>query len=123
MTAELLNQYSGLCDEVEDFMRNENTDLRCNGSDGSGWVEKKKTIIEHIDTLLQQLRQESFHDPLHLGPVRELRDQLMKKLLKLLLLSRENEQLLLKNSMPRRINQAFPTASSRAVRGAYQTAE
>ncbi|MEI6036190.1 MAG: hypothetical protein WCS65_18140 [Verrucomicrobiae bacterium] len=122
MTAELLDQYSSLCDEVDGFMRDENTDLRCHGSDGSGWVDRKKSIIGHIDTLLQQMRQESFSEPLHPGPIRELRDQVMKKLLKLLLLSRENEHLLLKNSLPGRFAPAYPPAHSNAIRGAYQNA-
>ena len=123
MTTELLDQYSGLCDQVDGFMRDENTDLRCNGSDGSGWVERKKSIIGHIDTLLQQMRNENLGESLNPEPIRQLRDQVMKKLLKLLLLSRENEHLLLKNSMPGRLVPAFPTVHSGAIRSAYQTAE
>ena len=123
MTATLLENYSCLCDEVEGFMHDENADLRCHGSDGSGWVDRKKSIIGHIDTLLQQMRQEAFSDVLHPGPVRELRDQVMKKLLKLLLLSRENEHLLLKNSVPGRFAPVYPPVHSGAIRSAYQTAE
>lgn len=123
MTAELLENYTCLCDEVEGFMRDENTDLRCQGSDGSGWVDRKKLIIGHIDSLLHQMRKEAFSDVLHPGPVRELRDQVMKKLLKLLLLSRENEHLLLKNSLPQRFNPVRLPAHLSAIRGAYQNAE
>jgi hypothetical protein len=123
MTAELLDQYSGLCDELEGFMSDENTDLRCHGSDGTSWVDRKKAIIGHIDLLLQKMRQEAFSDTLHPGPIRELRDQVMKKLLKLLLLSRENEHLLLKNSLPRRLSPPYPPAHFNAIRNAYQTAE
>ena len=123
MTTELLDQYSCLCDQVDGFMRDENTDLRCNGSDGSGWVERKKSIIGHIDILLQQMRNETLGDSLHPGPIRELRDQVMKKLLKLLLLSRENEHLLLKNSLPGRFAPVYPPVHSGAIRSAYQTAE
>lgn len=123
MSTELLDQYSSLCDQVDGFMREENADLRCNGSDGSAWVERKKTIIGHIDVLLQQMRSENLSESLHPGPVREMRDQVMKKLLKLLLLSRENEHLLLKNTMPGRLAPAFPAVPVGAVRSAYQGAE
>ena len=104
-------------------MRDENTDLRCNGSDGSGWVDRKKSIIGHIDILLQQMKHENLSESMNPGPIRELRDQVMKKLPKLLLLSRENEHLLLKNSMPGRLVPSFPTVHSGAIRSAYQTAE
>lgn len=121
MNLELLNHYSNLCDEVESFMQEENTDLRCNGSDGSSWVERKKHIIEQISSLLVELRQHSFSDVLHPGPIAELRNLVMKKLLKLLLLSRENEQLLLKNSISPVSNMAR-SISTASVRNAYQTA-
>lgn len=121
MNLELLNHYSNLCDEVENFMQEENTDLRCNGSDGSSWVDKKKHIIGQISSLLVELRQHSFTDVLHPGPVAELRNLVMKKLLKLLLLSRENEQLLLKNTISpaSSFSRAVPVLS---VRNAYQPA-
>jgi hypothetical protein len=123
MTATLLENYSCLCDEVEGFMRDENTDLRCFGTDGSEWVERKKSIIGHVDSLLQQMRDEAFRDVLQPGPVRELRDQVMKKLLKLLLLSRENEHLLLKNSLPHRFLPASLPARPASIREAYQSFE
>ena len=123
MTTELLDQYSSLCDHVDGFMRDENTDLRCNGSDGSGWVDRKKSIIGHIDILLRQMKNENLSGSLNSGPIRELRDQVMKKLLKLLLLSRENEHLLLKNSMPGRLVPSFPPVHSGAIRSAYQNVE
>lgn len=123
MTASLLEQYSDLCDEVEGFMRDENTDLRCQGTDGAEWVDRKKVIIEHLDVLLQQIRAEAFSDVLNPSPLKELRDQVMKKLLKLLLLSRENEHLLLKNSLPNRFSPAPMHPQSSLVRGAYQHTE
>jgi hypothetical protein len=121
MNAKLLENYSCLCDEVEGFMRDENTDLRCNGTDGSEWVGRKKSIIGHIESLLQQMRDEAFHDVLHPGPIREMRDQVMKKLLKLLLLSRENEHLLLKNSLPHRFTPVTLPARPGSIREAYQS--
>jgi len=119
MTSELLDDYTSLCDELEGFMRDENTDLRCHESDGSVWVDRKKQIIEDLNILLQRMKTEMFPDVQHPGPMRELRDQVMKKLLKLLLLSRENEHLLLKNSVPRRFT-PLP-AHATAIREAYQS--
>jgi hypothetical protein len=123
MTTELLENFSRLCDEVEEFMRDENTDLRCSGTDGSGWVERKKLIIARVDALLQQMRAVASQDVLNPGPIREMRDHVMKRLLKLLLLSRENEQLLLKNSLPHLSMPASRPVTPGSIRQVYQNAK
>ena len=120
MTTELLDQHSSIRDQMDGFMREENTDLCCDESNGSGWVERKKSIVGHIDILLQQMQNETSVDSMHPGPIRELRDQVMQKLLNLLLLSRENEHLLHKNSMPQRLVPVYPTTRSTATRSVYQ---
>lgn len=121
MNTQILEHYSNLCDEIENFMHAENTDLRCNGSDGTEWVERKKNIIEQISSLLGEIRKDSLTDVLHPGPIAELRNLVMKKLLKLLLLSRENEQLLLKNTMSTCLTPSRAISAS-TVRSAYLAA-
>lgn len=121
MNAQILEEYSKFCDELEELMQEENASLRQTADDGSQWVERKKVMISRVDELLSKLRSESFKNTLHPAPVTALRDLVMKKLMKLLMLSRENEQLLLKNSVPRS-PKATPKVPIRAIQTAYSNA-
>lgn len=120
MTTEILQEYSRLCDEVETFMQQENAELRTGHSDGSDWVDNKRGMMAKFDHLLGLLRRENMADADNPGPIQTLRDHVMKKLLKLLLLSRESEQLLLKNTLPQRPMASRVAVSARALRSAYQ---
>ena len=120
MTSEILQEYSRLCDEVESFMQQENAELRMGQSDGSDWVDNKKGLMTKFDHLLGLLRKENMAAAETPGPIQTLRDHVMKKLLKLLLLSRESEQLLLKNTLPQRPVANRVAVSARALRSAYQ---
>jgi len=98
-TLAALEQYSALCDELDQYMNEENSRLRESGNDQSLLVDRKREILEKLDHALVFLRQA--------GPVKtadhtasaEVRKRVLAKVLKLLLLSRESEQLLLKNTV------------------------
>lgn len=100
-TLAALERYDSLCDELHSYMHEENEHLRASGSDESLLVERKQEIIGKLEGALEALREA--------GPVRsaehaasaEIRKKVSAKIMKLLLLSRESEQLLLKNSMGR----------------------
>ena len=103
-TLAALEHYNSLCDEIDSYMHEENSHLRSNGSDEGLLVERKSALLAKLDSALQRLRAA--------GPVKsadhaascEVRKRVLAKIMKLLLLSRESEQLLLKNSvrsMPR----------------------
>jgi flagellar biosynthesis/type III secretory pathway chaperone len=103
-TLAALEHYNSLCDEIDSFMNDENAHLRSSGSEDARLAERKSALVAKLDTALQRLRAA--------GPVKsadhaascEARKRVLAKIMKLLLLSRESEQLLLKNSvrsMPR----------------------
>jgi hypothetical protein len=98
-TLAALEQYSALCDELDLYMNEENSHLRANGNDQQLIVDRKRQILAKLEDALGFLRAA--------GPVKsadhaassEVRKRVLAKVLKLLLLSRESEQLLLKNSV------------------------
>ena len=110
-TLAALDHYNSLCDELDSFMHEENSQLRFQPADGNQLLERKRGILEKLEGALQMLRVA--------GPVRtaehsascEIRKRVMAKILKLLLLSRESEQLLLKNSVRNvaKVEPAVPT--------------
>ena len=94
-----LEQYNSLCDELDRYMSEENAHLRSGGHDEEILVTRKRVIVEKLEGALDFLRAA--------GPVKsaehaascEVRKRVLGKVLKLLLLSRESEQMLLKNSV------------------------
>lgn len=120
-TLAALEHYNSLCDELDSFMHEENSHLRTNGSDGSQLVDRKRGILAKVEAALNQLRAA--------GPVRsaehaascEVRKRVMAKILKLLLLSRESEQLLLKSSLHSAPRPEAPKADPARLANAYKT--
>ncbi len=120
-TLAALDHYNSLCDELDLFMNEENSHLRFNGSDTNQMVDRKRGILEKLEGALQMLRMA--------GPVRttehaascEIRKRVMGKILKLLLLSRESEQLLLKNSLRTAPRVEAPKASPARLANTYKT--
>lgn len=120
-TLAALDHYNSLCDELDNFMHEENSLLRSNGSDGNNLLDRKRGILEKLEGALQMLRTA--------GPVRtaehaascEVRKRVMAKILKLLLLSRESEQLLLKNSVRTAPLPEAPKATPARLASAYKT--
>lgn len=98
-TLSALERYNSLCDELDFFMHEENASLRYSSSEENAQIDRKKQIVAKLHEALQGLRVA--------GPVKsaehaascEIRKRVLAKILKLLLLSRESEQLLLKNSV------------------------
>ena len=120
-TLAALKQYDVLCDELDSYMREENAHLRSNGSDEEMLVGRKRQILEKLDGALVFLREA--------GPVRsaehaassEVRKRVLAKILKLLLLSRESEQLLLKNSLRSAPRAGTPLPTPTRLANAYKS--
>jgi hypothetical protein len=97
-TLAALEHYNSLCDELDMFMHQENSHFRTHGMEDHTLTSRKKQILESLTGALDRLRAA--------GPVKsaehaascDVRKRVLAKILKLLLLSRESEQLLLKNS-------------------------
>jgi hypothetical protein len=120
-TLAALEHYNSLCDELDNFMHEENSRLRSHGPDGGSLLDRKQGILEKLEGALQMLRAA--------GPVRttehaascEIRKRVMAKILKLLLLSRESEQLLLKNSVCVTPRMEAPKATPARLASTYKT--
>ncbi|MEI8292938.1 MAG: hypothetical protein WCG66_02995 [bacterium] len=110
-TLAALEQYNDLCDELDAYMHEENSHLRASGQDQELLVNRKRQILGKLEAALTNVRSA--------GPVKsadhaasaEVRKRVLAKVLKLLLLSRESEQLLLKNTVRTapRLEAAQPT--------------
>ena len=120
-TLAALEHYNSLCDELDAFMHQENSRLRSNTLDDSTQMTRKKQIIEKLTHALDGLRTA--------GPVKsaehsascEVRKRVLAKILKLLLLSRESEQLLLKNTVLTAPKVETPQPAPAKVVKAYKT--
>jgi hypothetical protein len=120
-TLAALEHYNSLCDEIDSYMHEENSHLRSNGSDEGLLVERKSALLAKLDSALQRLRAA--------GPVKsadhaascEVRKRVLAKIMKLLLLSRESEQLLLKNSVRSTPRFEAPQPSPSRLANTYKT--
>ena len=120
-TLAALEQYSTLCDEISDYMQEENAHLRDSGEDEELLVSRKRQMIGKLQGALEFLRLS--------GPVKsaehaascEVRKKVLGKILKLLLLNRESEQLLLKNSVRSLPRVAATQPTPKKVMSAYKT--
>jgi len=120
-TLAALEQYNTLCDEISTYMHEENAHLRASGSDEEVLVSRKRQMIGKLEGALEFLRVS--------GPVKsaehaascEVRKKVLGKILKLLLLSRESEQLLLKNSVRAVPRVEAPQPTPKKVINAYKS--
>ena len=119
-TLAALEQYSTLCDELDLYMNEENSHLRANDNKQL-LVDRKRQILTKLVDALNVLRAA--------GPVKsadhaassEVRKRVLAKVLKLLLLSRESEQLLLKNSVRSAPRMEAPQPTQARLATAYKT--
>jgi hypothetical protein len=118
-TLDVLEKYSRLCDELDTFMQEENRDLRAGGST-EAFAERKQLAVVQLTDALTDLRAAAPADRAQLGAARETRDRVLQKLLKLLLLSRESEQLLLRAMSPSSRKPAPVRPGGAQLRNIYQ---
>jgi hypothetical protein len=118
-TLDVMEKYSQLCDELDAFMQEENRELRTTGS-APAFLSRKEEAAAKLADAVASLRAAEPADRTAQGSVREMRDRVLQKLLKLLLLSRESEQLLLKSMSPAK-RAAPPRTSAALLRNAYRS--
>jgi hypothetical protein len=100
-TLEALEKFSLLCDELASSQQAENTLLRSrplSGTTAESAVSRQKEISARLDGMLAEVRQANPSGAAERSKARALRDRVMQKILKLMLLSRESEQLLLRST-------------------------
>ncbi|MBN2068970.1 MAG: hypothetical protein JW739_04970 [Opitutales bacterium] len=98
----IIRRHLDLCDQVYTVLNEENRILRGTGQvPEAAFLERKRALLPQLTESVDELKQLRASEP-HLGPIlKDLVESAQKKLMKIFLLDRENEQLLLKASMPR----------------------
>lgn len=122
MSAEaLLHEHLELCETVYQHLLTENRFFKESASEGrdAELIERKKLLMTRLDESVASLRglRERAGDTAALRPHRAAIQQAQKRLMKIILLDRENETLLLKRGA-----ESLPTlnAASRRMAGSLQ---
>ncbi len=98
---EVIRRHIALCDDAHALILEENRLLRSTGRPPEeDFLERKRTLLPRLDESLERLRviRES-GQPLGETARRQI-ESAQKKLLKIFMIDRENEQLLLKATLP-----------------------
>jgi len=115
-----LREHIRLCTDLHELFIEEGQAMRATGAmPDEDLLERKKAFVDVLDKGLQLLRKinESGEPvPRPLQPlVKECRDKIMK----LMMLDRENERLLLKNSLPPKMKEAYRKVAPGQIAKAY----
>jgi len=100
MGSEVVDNHLELCDDLLALLKEENRLLRNDpGGVSDEFLEQKREILPRLDESLTALKVLQDESPQVLPAVREKLDVAQKKIMRILLLDKENEQLLLKSMM------------------------
>lgn len=119
-TEAILREHVRLCSDLHELFIEEGQLMRTTGEPpNEAFLEKKKTFVGVLDKGLELLRMiNESGEPVSpiLSPlVKECRDKIMK----LMIVDRENERLLLKSSLPPRMKEAYSKVAPGQVARAY----
>lgn len=119
-TEAILREHIRLCSDLHELFIEEGQLMRSTGSlPSEDLLERKKSFVEVLDKgleLLRKINESGEPIPRDLQPlVKECRDKIMK----LMMIDRENERLLLKNSLPPKMKQAYAKVAPGQVARAY----
>ncbi|MBT3482850.1 MAG: hypothetical protein HN457_15615 [Opitutales bacterium] len=116
----ILKEHIRLCSDLHDLFIEEGKIMRSTGTaPDEDFLKKKQEFLPALDKgleLLQRINEDPTAFDRSVGPlVEEARSQVMK----LMMLDRENERLLLKTSLPPKMKQAYGKAAAGQVAKAY----
>ena len=94
-----LKKYLDLCNEAYDLLLEENRTLKKDTSLSDAFLQKKQELLKRLQSITAVLKSLSHPEAGPTQRARELSTSVQNKLMKVLLLDRENEQLLLKGAM------------------------
>lgn len=119
-TEAILREHIRLCSDLHELFIEEGQHMRSTGSlPSEEFLEKKKSFVDVLDKgleLLRKINESGEPIPRHLQPlVKECRDKIMK----LMMIDRENERLLLKNSLPPKMKEAYSRVAPGQIAKAY----
>ncbi len=116
----VLREHIRLCSDLHDLLLEEGRVMRStNSPPDEAFLLKKREFLPVLDKglqLLQKVNENPSAFPSHLGTlVTEARDQIMK----LMMLDRENERLLLKASLPPKMKEVYSNVAPGQVAKTY----
>jgi len=120
-TRAILQEHIRLCSDLHELFLEEGQLMRSTGTAPDGeFLERKGQFVDVLDKGLQLLREINASGaplPRSLQPlVEECRDKLMK----LMMIDRENERLLLKTSLPPKMKQAYAKVAPGQLARVYE---
>ncbi len=120
MGSEVVDRHLQLCDDLLVLLKEENRLLR---GDPSGMTEEflqqKRDLLPRLDESLAALKIIQEESPEMLPALREKLDSAQKKIMRILLLDKENEQLLLKSMIPVKQKTSAPAGSMQSLKSIY----
>ncbi|MCG8528775.1 MAG: hypothetical protein MI748_20525 [Opitutales bacterium] len=120
MGSEVVDRHLQLCDDLLVLLKEENRLLR---GDPSGMTEEflqqKRDLLPRLDESLAALKTIQEESPEMLPALREKLDSAQKKIMRILLLDKENEQLLLKSMIPVKQKTSAPAGSMQSLKSIY----
>lgn len=117
---ESLNTHTSLCEEIYDLMIEENRHLRSSGQPpANALLDRKGALLGTFSFSLEGLRAAIAQSLPTSAEIRQCVQRAQQTILKALLLDRENEQLLLKCTMPKRPAVAAPRPAMSHVQRIY----
>jgi len=122
---DLIWSHGTLCEEVYSLLLEENRILRGAGElEKSGVLDRKRMLLNALDTSLQQMRQAARSIAVAKTPVlKTVATKAQRVLLKAMLLDKENEQLLLKHALSSSSGemQIIPKPTAKQVKKRYES--
>jgi ElaB/YqjD/DUF883 family membrane-anchored ribosome-binding protein len=98
---DVIKSHFALCEEVMSLVMEENRILRSTGAPPEEeFLERKRTLLPRLDKSLDELRQVRESGVKLSETTRKMVEAAKNKLMKIFMIDRENEQLLLKATMP-----------------------
>jgi len=120
MDTEVIDRHLQLCDDILNVLSEENRMLRRQPAVvEDSLLDEKRNLLPALDASLAALK--AFHEqtPELLPAVKEKLKSAQNKIMRILLLDRENEQLLLKSILPK-VQKITPKRSLESIKGIYE---
>ena len=116
----MVDRHLELCDELLQILNEENRALRQQGGVISDeLLEQKRSYLPRLDESLAELKRLQLESPEILPAVKEKLTSAQNKIMRILLLDRENEQLLLKSVIPK-VTKPVHQRSLQSIKGIYE---
>jgi flagellar biosynthesis/type III secretory pathway chaperone len=101
MGSEILDQHVEICEELQQILNEENRWLRKKGGPvDDSILNQKRRLLPRLEESLHNLKKLQEETPEIIPALKEKLNAAQNKIMKILLLDRENEQLLLKSIVP-----------------------